>query len=731
MQPSVSSCHFLRASVLFLAILWLPVESSAFFCNQPNVTIRWAKYSEFKIDGDDFSRGNFTVIDPGDESIISFDKLEIKDALEATFELTGLKPGSTQIQVAWEFTDNSDNGVCTADVTVEDFPVGIDAARKQFEDYIGGLKLDPEHCWAFMPWRPYCAGTQIQSADPEEFDLTFDHDFWFTYLDGSQDLRYAHYGKYLFIDAATGELTDVDVNWYPLINGEEYLQGADERFTTEDRIFGSVPEPTLVTDMETVSEEVSPTPKTEVCAVLVSGTASNPRQIESFETDVDFMRKNLMGEKLGPQLADANVEVMNNASHEEIREKLRSFQGQYSKVYFFYSGHGTERYMVTNDTVGNRMWYVDLARYLDETEANDVCVIIDACHSGGAVEVFRNSDGLRDQSVTLATSCRTDTTSWTRYIVTGGGDTVRTGEYTWAFVKCFGDPNAETDGEEGISIREAHEWARGQNPTLDVGGTLRGRMDPQLYMHRAVVPVARETVVPDAGLTVDRGEDPVLPEGTQLRVDFEFDSDDTTFSDPEIYYISPKVHWQIELVPDPGDYSMGLKFDYSFAEEDFTGQGEPGVAWRPSADLEWEVWRPSLPLPDEKFVWALEVDKIGQFAIAEVEPADVVESVEEEAARLGFTMSSPAPNPAVNHSTIRYALEQPGLIRVTIVDGLGRSVRSWASAWRDAAEHQLSWDGRDDNGLALPAGAYLCRVEFGTPAGEQVALTRGLSLVGE
>ena len=686
--------------MLSATLLLFPAIASAFFCNQNNVSIQWAKHSTFAIDGDGFSQGNFTVIDAGDETLIQFDKMEITDALEAKFEITGLKPGTTEIAVRWEFTDGSDNGVCNATVEVTDMPYPYASARQDILDYINGLGLDEANAGAFMPYRPLCTGSSIQSADKVDVNVELSEDIWFAYLDFSQDIRYSHYGQYVYVNAETGTLTTDDVEWYPVIDGEAYLKNPG------DRIYGTEPEPVLEQNSSVISEQVTSTvPKTEICAVLVSGTAENPRQVESFEQDVDFIKNNLMGESLGPQLTEDDISVLKNASFKQIKDKLESFKGKYSKVYFYYSGHGTKNYMVTNDTVGNRMWYVDLAEALEATEADDVCVILDACHSGGAVSEFKRNAGLQSTNVTLLTSSSVDTTSWTRYIITGGGDTIRTGEYTWAFVKCFGDPNANTDKDDKVTIKEAHRWALERNPTLDVGGTLRGRMDPQCWLHRAPETTEQVITPSDTRLTIDQGTDEKLPDNAELRIDLRYDTEDTVITDPDVFHISPKIQWDIRLEPNVGDYKIGIEFDYSFAEEDFTGQGEPGIVWRETADDPWVMYTPTTSDTVNKSVQALDVTKLGQFAVAEVEP-QISNSVAYSTSRNGFLLDRSRPNPFAQTTRAHYTLPVSAEVSITVVDPLGRTVETLYHGTQESGNHSVEWDGRDASGTTLPSGIY-------------------------
>ena len=62
-----------------------------------------------------------------------------------------------------------------------------------------------------------------------------------------------------------------------------------------------------------------------------------------------------------------------------------------------------------------------------------------------------------------------------------------------------------------------------------------------------------------------------------------------------------------------------------------------------------------------------------------------------------------------------FHLERPKTLRIEILDLTGRRVRD-LSVQRSfpSGEHEFSWDGRDDQGQALPPGIYLVRVHFTT-----------------
>ncbi len=65
------------------------------------------------------------------------------------------------------------------------------------------------------------------------------------------------------------------------------------------------------------------------------------------------------------------------------------------------------------------------------------------------------------------------------------------------------------------------------------------------------------------------------------------------------------------------------------------------------------------------------------------------------------------PNPLVADTKIRFNVPQRGIVKVDVLDVLGRHVRSLANTALPAGTHELVWDGRDGKGFPVPSGTYV------------------------
>ena len=68
------------------------------------------------------------------------------------------------------------------------------------------------------------------------------------------------------------------------------------------------------------------------------------------------------------------------------------------------------------------------------------------------------------------------------------------------------------------------------------------------------------------------------------------------------------------------------------------------------------------------------------------------------------------PNPASGQTLIHFETRNGGLVHAAVYDPVGRRVRELSAGILGAGLHDLSWDGRGDDGRLVAAGVYWVRV---------------------
>ncbi len=80
---------------------------------------------------------------------------------------------------------------------------------------------------------------------------------------------------------------------------------------------------------------------------------------------------------------------------------------------------------------------------------------------------------------------------------------------------------------------------------------------------------------------------------------------------------------------------------------------------------------------------------------------------------LRLALSSGAPNPFTERTSLMFALPSSSSVKVEIFDIAGRLVRTLESGVLPAGEHEIAWTGRDDRGRQAASGIYFCRATVG------------------
>jgi hypothetical protein len=78
-----------------------------------------------------------------------------------------------------------------------------------------------------------------------------------------------------------------------------------------------------------------------------------------------------------------------------------------------------------------------------------------------------------------------------------------------------------------------------------------------------------------------------------------------------------------------------------------------------------------------------------------------------------YLLYQPYPNPFNPVCTIRYDIAHAGRARLRVFDLNGSLVRTLVDSWREPGAYSEVWDGKADDGSALPSGVYFYRLEAG------------------
>jgi flagellar hook assembly protein FlgD len=82
---------------------------------------------------------------------------------------------------------------------------------------------------------------------------------------------------------------------------------------------------------------------------------------------------------------------------------------------------------------------------------------------------------------------------------------------------------------------------------------------------------------------------------------------------------------------------------------------------------------------------------------------------------VAFFARTNAPNPFRGSTTVVFGLPRAADVTLRIYDIAGRMVRELVPERRfEPGEHQVRWDGRSDDGVALNAGVYFYQLVAGS-----------------
>lgn len=214
-------------------------------------------------------------------------------------------------------------------------------------------------------------------------------------------------------------------------------------------------------------------------------------------------------------------------------------------------------------------------------------------------------------------------------------------------------------------------------------------------------------------------------------------------SEPFIYYDSP---------PDSGYSVDNLSpcMPMALAAE-YVGGFELHLHWNPNTESDlhhYAIYRGTTAdfIPDEANRIATQTDtshvdtdfsygehfyRVSAIDVHENESAfslltpDMITGVPGEHPHLANVLFQNAPNPFHYSTRIAFYIQNPGHVRLSVFDAKGRLVRTLVDEIRQTNHYVEQWDGRKEDGAAVPAGTYFCSLESkGWKASKKMTVAR-------
>jgi len=161
-----------------------------------------------------------------------------------------------------------------------------------------------------------------------------------------------------------------------------------------------------------------------------------------------------------------------------------------------------------------------------------------------------------------------------------------------------------------------------------------------------------------------------------------------------------KMPWD-DLMVDPAELSDGYEIGIYFQIQDYDDldvffQAEWG-------DLKNDAWRNPMGFPT--LVLSATPAGTGQPTSVDNRTPSAVPGQ--------FSLSQNYPNPFNPSTTIGYELPSREHVEISVLDLLGRQVRTLVSGQESAGTHYVTWNGVDDSGNAVASGVYLYTLRTG------------------
>lgn len=97
-----------------------------------------------------------------------------------------------------------------------------------------------------------------------------------------------------------------------------------------------------------------------------------------------------------------------------------------------------------------------------------------------------------------------------------------------------------------------------------------------------------------------------------------------------------------------------------------------------------------------------------------IQPEADSPAVQDTLSESGSAMAANYPNPSNAATTIRYSIEEPGMVTIRIYNVLGEQVCNLLQCRQEAGKQHIIWNGKNDTGLDVPSGIYFYVIKTNT-----------------
>jgi hypothetical protein len=277
--------------------------------------------------------------------------------------------------------------------------------------------------------------------------------------------------------------------------------------------------------------------------------------------------------------------------------------------------------------------------------------------------------------------------------------------FTWFYLLCFGDPQAETDGIPGISEVEAFYWTRKQNPPFQSGrGTMNEIMDPQIYVYEKKKSRTPRTEFPSADLSIE--QEPPIDTTLTYRVGLRWATDKPWNIGTGIQYVSPGRYWTIDVDTLRTDLKFNLTFSYRPEVDSLLPIRDLGVVHREDSTKPWTVYPNTVVDSTKRTITAPGVEGFSDWALAILDPSGTVDVTESaEGIPQQYQLFQNYPNPFNPSTTIRYDIPELSFVSLTVYNSLGQEISSLVQESQPAGSYAVPFDGPK-----LASGVYYYRL---------------------